>query len=87
MAIVVLPSLLRGLCGGASRLEVEGKTLGDVLSAVDLRCPGIYDRIVEGGRVRPELAIAMDGEILSLALHAPIAGTTELTIVPAIGGG
>lgn len=87
MATVILPALLRNLCGGAAKVEVEGKTLGEVLVAVDLRCPGLYARIVENGRVRPELAIAMDGEILSLALHAPIGTDAELTIVPAIGGG
>ena len=87
MPIVVLPALLRDLCGGASKLDVEGSSLGDVLKAVDVRCPGLYSRIVQDGGVRPELAIAMDGEILSLALHAAIGPTAELTIVPAIGGG
>lgn len=87
MAIVILPALLRDLCGGATRLEVHGLTLGEVFRAVDEQCPGIYARIVEHGRVRPELAIAMDGEILTLALHTPIGPATELTVVPAIGGG
>lgn len=87
MALVIVPALLRGLCGGAQRLEVEGNTLDGVLRALDQRCPGFYDRIVDGGRVRPELAIAMNGEILSLPLHEPIAPGAELTIVPAIGGG
>lgn len=87
MATVILPALLRDLCGGAAKLQVEGASLGEVLRAVDERCPGLYDRIVEDGRMRPELAIAMDGEILSLALHTPVAPATELTIVPAIGGG
>jgi len=52
-----------------------------------VRCPGIYGRVVENGRVRPELAIAMNGEILTLALHTPIGADSELTVVPAIGGG
>ncbi|MBI5949178.1 MAG: MoaD/ThiS family protein [Chloroflexi bacterium] len=87
MVSVWVPALLRSLCGGAARLEVEGGTLGDVLRALDLRCPGLYDRVVEGGRVRPELAVAINGEVLSLALHEPLAPGTELTLVPAIGGG
>ncbi len=84
---VWIPALLRPLCGGAERLEVEGETLGAVLRALDLRCPGLYDRVVEDGRVRPELAIALNGEILAIALHELIAPGAELTIVPAIGGG
>jgi len=87
LAIVILPALFRDLCGGAAKLDVEGATLGEVLRAVDVRCPGIYGRVVENGRVRPELAIAMNGEILTLALHTPIGADSELTVVPAIGGG
>jgi len=84
---VWIPALLRSLCEGAARLEVEGATLGEVLKALDLRCPGLYERVVEDGRVRPELAVAINGEVLSPALHEPLAPGTELTLVPAIGGG
>ncbi len=87
MISVWVPALLRSLCGGTARLEVEGATLGEVLRALDLRCPGLYERVVEDGRVRPELAVAINGEVLSLALHEPLAPGTELTLVPAIGGG
>ena len=87
LATVIVPSLLRPLCAGATRLEVDGATLAAVLRALDARCPGFYDRVVDNGAVRPELAIAMNGEILHLPLHEPIAPGAELTIVPAIGGG
>lgn len=84
---IIIPSMLRPLCEGANRVVVEGRTLGEALTAADARCPGLYVRIVEDGRVRPELAIALNGEVLSLPLHEPLADGTELTIVPAIGGG
>lgn len=84
---VVIPALLRTLCGGDNRIEVEGGTLGEVLRNADERCPGLYARIVEDGRLRPELAIALNGEVLGLALHEPLEPGAELTIVPAIGGG
>jgi molybdopterin converting factor small subunit len=87
MPILVVPSLLRPLCGGAPRLEVEGSTLGDVLRAADARCPGFFSRVVEDGRVRPELAVAIDGEAGSFALHEPLSLGAEVAIVPAIGGG
>jgi hypothetical protein len=84
---LILPTLLRSLRGGAAKVEVEGGSLGEVRRAGDSLLPGLYGRIVAEGRVRPELAIAMDGEVISLALHAPIAPSAELTIVAAIGGG
>jgi molybdopterin converting factor small subunit len=87
MPTAIIPALLRPLCAGAPRLEVDGATLGDVLRALDLRCPGLYDRVVENGHLRPELAVAIDGEAGSFPLHEPLASTAELTILPAISGG
>jgi molybdopterin converting factor small subunit len=68
-------------------LEVEGATLDDVLRALDLRCPGLYDRVVEGGRLRPELMVAIDGDAASFPLHEPLSPASELAILPAISGG
>jgi sulfur-carrier protein len=87
MPIVWVPSLLRPLCGGATSLEVPGATLGDVLRALDLRCPGFYERVVENGAVRPELAVAIGGEAQSYPLHEPVPEGAEVAILPAIGGG
>jgi molybdopterin converting factor small subunit len=87
MVGIVIPALLQTLCHGQRRLEVEAATLGEALRAVDALCPGIYDRIVEGGRVRPQLAIAVNGEVYQMALHERLRPGAELTVVPAIGGG
>lgn len=87
MAVVLVPSLLRALCGGIAKHDVPGATLGDLLRAVDAECPGFYARVVDEGQVRPELALALNGEVLSLALHDLIPASAEIAIVPAIGGG
>jgi sulfur carrier protein ThiS len=87
VALVIIPATLRDLCGGSSQLEVEGGTIGELLRGLDLRCAGFYDRVVEDGRLRPELAFAVDGEVVPLALHDTVSPGTEITIVPAIGGG
>jgi hypothetical protein len=42
---------------------------------------------VEDGRLRPELAFALDGEVVALGLHDAVAPETEIAIVPALGGG
>ena len=87
MPTAIIPALLRPLCAGVARLEVDGATLGEVLRALDARCPGFYDRVVEGGHLRPELAVAIDGEAGSFPLHEPLSPGSELTILPAISGG
>ena len=79
--------MLRALCDGATRLEAPGATLEEVLRAADRRFPGFYDRVVEGGRVRPELAVAVDGEASGFSLHEPVTPGAEVAIIPAIGGG
>lgn len=89
MPRIAVPSLLRPLCDGTRELVVSGATLEAVLRAADEQCPGFYERVVdvEEHRVRLELAIAMDGEIVTLYLHEPIAEDAHLAIVPAIAGG
>lgn len=87
MVRIIVPASLRSLCGGSSELELPASTVDELLQAVDARCPGFYRRVVEGGRLRPELAFALDGEIVPLALHDTIAAAAEITIVPALGGG
>ena len=87
MIIVVVPATLRDFCAGSSKVEVAGANVGEVLRAVDLRCPGFYDRVVAEGRLRPELAFAINGEVYPLALHTTVEDGAEIAIVPALGGG
>ncbi len=87
MVRVIIPATLRSFCGGSSQLEVDGANIGQVLRALDERCPGFYGRVVEEGRLRPELAFALNGEVVPLALHTEVTPETEIAIVPALGGG
>ena len=87
MAIVWVPSLLRPLCGGAARLEVDGSTLGEVLRAVDERCPGFLASVVENGRIRPEIMIAVDGDAEGVSLQELLRPAAEISILPAMAGG
>ncbi len=87
MALVIIPATLRDYCSGASKVEAPGATVGEVLRSVEQRCPGFYARVVDGQRLRPELAFALNGEVLPLALHDHIEASTEIAIVPALGGG
>ncbi len=87
MATVYIPAPLRDLCGGVSVIRVGGGTLDAVLRGVDANCPGFYARVVEDGRVRPEITVAVDGEAGGFALHEELAPGAEVTVIPAIGGG
>ncbi len=87
MATVWIPSLLRPLCDNQSKLDVPAETLEALLRGLDAACPGFYDRVVENGRLRPELAVAIDGEAHSYPLHERLRPQADIAIVPSIGGG
>lgn len=87
MARVIIPALLRDLCGGVAQIEVPGTTLSELFRELDGRCPGFAARVIENGRVRPELAIAINGEMETFALHDSVPPGAEVAIIPAIGGG
>ncbi len=87
MATVFIPALLQGLTGGRSKLEVAGATVGEVVENLDRAWPGIADRLVEDGRLRTNISVAVDGEVSPMGLLEPVAAGSEVHFVAAISGG
>ena len=86
--IVRFPGLLRSYTAGAEQAELgTHTTLGDALSALDQRYPGLRFRIVdEQAAVRPHIKLFVDG-VLVRDLSSPVAAAAELLIVGALSGG
>jgi len=87
MATVWIPSLLRPLTGGQRQVTVPGATVGEVIAALDATHPGVRDRLVDGDRLQPSIAVAIDGVTANEGLLSPVRPDSELHIIPAIGGG
>lgn len=87
MAVVWIPALLRDLTGGQERVMVPGETVRQVIENLNERFPGIRDRLVEGNRLRPGIAVMVDGELSREQLRRRLAETSEVHFVPAISGG
>jgi myo-inositol-1(or 4)-monophosphatase len=87
MATVIIPSLLRDLSGGHSRVTVSGSTLRQVINNLDAQFPGMKARLVDSDLLRPEIAIGLNGEEIAAGLSEPIPDDAEISIVPAIAGG
>ncbi len=87
MALVFIPSLMRSLTAEHDRVPVEGKTLRQIVDNLDQMYPGIKELIVEEGRVRSGLALAIDGQIATTGLMAEVPEEAEVQILPAMGGG
>ncbi len=87
MPVVHIPSHMRDASGGRARVIVPAGTLRAVIDALEAECPGIKRLIVDGGRVRGDLAIAINATITENDLSQPVNETDEIHLVPAIAGG
>ncbi len=87
MALVFVPSLMQPLTGGKDRVEVAGSTVRQVVDNLEAEYPGIKDRLVEDRRIKPNIAVAVDGEITPLGLLEKVGENSEVHFLPAIGGG
>lgn len=78
---------MRSLTGGKSQVEVEGSTVRELVDVLEARYPGVADRIVEEGRIRPGLSVAVDGTVGNKGLREPVGPNSEVHFVPAMTGG
>jgi molybdopterin converting factor small subunit len=87
LATVTIPLLLKDVTGGARRAQVPGATLAEIVRALDRIHPGIEARIHSGGKMNPNLAFTVDGAIAAQGLSTPVGPDSEVSILPAFGGG
>lgn len=78
---------MRPLTQQKDRVPVEGKTLRQIVENLEVEYPGMKELLVENDRVRPGLALAIDGVIATTGLMAPVPEEAEVQILPALGGG
>jgi len=87
MAVVWIPALIRPLTEGKSQVEVKGETVREIVEALEIRYPGVAARLVEDGRIRPGLSVAVDGAVGNKGLREPVGPDSEVHFVPAMTGG
>ena len=87
MAKIFIPTMLQSLTVGIKRVEMEARNIRHVIEQLDEMFPGIKDRLVENGDIRPNLAIAIDGDVAIMGMLEKVGENSEVHFVPAIGGG
>jgi molybdopterin converting factor small subunit len=88
VAVLHVPASLRALSGDRDRFEVGGATLRAVFRAVAEQCPELVSRIIEDDTLRPDIAVALDGNILDDGnLAQQLSPDADIYLVPPIGGG
>jgi sulfur-carrier protein len=84
---VFIPTMLQSMSGGVKEVKVEAANVRQIIDRLEELYPGIKDRLVEEGRIRPNLSVAIDGEVARLGLLEKVGENSEVHFVPAIGGG
>jgi molybdopterin converting factor small subunit len=87
MVTVVIPPLLRSVTGGQSSVATEGRTVRQVVQNLERLHPGVAARLCEGERLKPGLAVSVNGTVSSLGLMQAVPDGAEVHFIPAIGGG
>jgi sulfur-carrier protein len=87
MAEVHIPAPLRTFTGGEVKVTIAGETLREVLDRLDEAYPGIKERLVQGDRMAPGMAVFVDGATPAAGLRAKLSPEAEIYFAPAIAGG
>lgn len=91
MATVYVPTPLRRLTEGQSRVDVEAGTIRELVDQLEEQFPGVRDRLVdeESGEIKRFINVFVNGEeIRSLqGGETELGDGDEVSIIPAMAGG
>lgn len=90
MATVYVPTPLRRLTGGQSKVDVQGDTVGALIHAAEAQYPGVAEKVLDGdGNIKRFINVFLnDDEVGSLqGLDTPVSESDKVSIVPAMAGG
>ena len=87
MAIVFIPTMLQPLSGGIGQVRVAGRTIRTIINNLEERFPGIKERLLQDGDLRPDVAVAIDGETALDGVAERVGEDSEVHFIPPISGG
>ena len=87
MPMVAIPSLMQNLTDGKEKAEVEGQTIREVINNLESSYPGFKERLCEDDRIRPNIALYVDGAVSREGMRQQVTEETEIHFLPAISGG
>ncbi|HEV7129648.1 MAG TPA: MoaD/ThiS family protein [Ktedonobacterales bacterium] len=87
---VLLPGALRARAGNRARVQVAGRTVREVIVALDQEYPGLrFNLCEETGELRQYVNIFVDGDNVRFlrGLDTPVSGNATLHILQSVAGG
>lgn len=86
MPTVFVPNVLRSLIPIA-RVDVNGSTVGEIISELDTRFPGVAALLVEDDDIAPGIAVAINDQLSQMGLMEQVPVNAEVHFLPALSGG
>ena len=87
MAKIFIPTMLQSLTAGVKQVDLDARNVRQIIERLEELYPGMKDRLVEDGEIRPNLAIAINGDVAVMGMLEKVGENSEVHFVPAIGGG
>jgi sulfur-carrier protein len=87
MATAFIPAQMRSLTGGAVQVDVQGRTVREVVDSLEAQFPGLKARLCRGNELAPTLQVSIDSVMSTQGLRAKVGPQSEVHFLPAIGGG
>ena len=87
MAKIFIPTMLQSLTAGVKQVDLDARNVRQIIERLGELYPGMKDRLLEDGEIRPNLAIAIDGDVAIMGMLEKVGENSEVHFVPAIGGG
>lgn len=88
MASVWIPATMQPITRGHAVVQADGRTVREIIANLDTAYPGFKEALMAGDdKLRPGVAVAVDGYVSSVGLYQRVADGSELQFIPAIGGG
>jgi molybdopterin synthase sulfur carrier subunit len=90
MTTVFIPTPLRRLTGGASKVTLTAQTVGELVHELERNYPGMAEKLLDGeGNIKRFINVFRnDDEVRTLdGLNTPLQESDQVSIVPAMAGG
>ena len=79
---------MQKLTNGQGQIPTDGQTIRQVIDNLESHYPGFKARICnEHDQIRSEIAVAVDGEVVTSGLRTRVSDSSEVHFLPALSGG
>lgn len=87
MPTIFIPTPLREFTAGKALVAVSASSVKEAIDSLEEEFPGVKDRLCEGGKIRPNISVFVDGQVSHLKMREKLGEDSEVHFLIAISGG